>query len=47
MGKTYQVYTDGSVPEKLFWRIKIDDTNSDTDTLSDWEKDQLGLNPFS
>ena len=33
---------DGSIPEKLFWRVSINDTDSDGDTLTDAEEHILG-----
>ncbi len=39
------VYSDGGIPDKLFWRIGISDIDSDGDGLSDWEEHQLGTNP--
>ncbi|MEO5712136.1 MAG: thrombospondin type 3 repeat-containing protein [Luteolibacter sp.] len=33
---------DGSTPEKLFWRVNINDTDSDGDTLTDAEENRLG-----
>ncbi len=41
------VYSDGTLPPKVFLRIVIGDTDSDGDTLSDWEEGQLTLDPFS
>jgi hypothetical protein len=32
------IYPDGSVPPKLFWRIEINDTDSDIDGLTDYEE---------
>ena len=46
---TYQtapINTDGSVPGKLFWRIETGDTDSDLDTLTDYEEIRRTLNPF-
>lgn len=40
--------TDGEVPAKLFWRVNIEDpqTDSDGDGLTDYEEYLLGSNPF-
>ncbi len=36
---------DGSVPEKLFWRIAVSDVDTDGDNLTDSEEHLLGTNP--
>lgn len=41
------LHSDGSIPERLFWRVVIGDTDSDADTLNDWEEGRLFLDPFS
>ncbi|QTN33052.1 hypothetical protein HZ994_12240 [Akkermansiaceae bacterium] len=41
------IYADGTIPAKVFMRIVIGDTDSDGDTLSDWEENELTLDPFS
>ena len=33
---------DGSVPEKLFWRVNVENTDSDSDLLSDSEENEIG-----
>ncbi len=37
---------DGSRPEKLFWRVDINDADSDGDNLTDSEESQLGTSSF-
>ena len=32
------LYSDGTVPPKMFWRVEINDTDSDLDGLSDYEE---------
>lgn len=32
------IYADGTVPQKLFWRVEINDTDSDIDGLTDYEE---------
>lgn len=38
---------DGSTPEKLFFRLSAEDTDTDGDTLTDYEESQLGSSPYS
>lgn len=38
---------DGSIPERLFWRVVIGDADSDSDLLTNFEEEALGTNPFS
>ncbi|MEO5716496.1 MAG: hypothetical protein ABIT37_23665 [Luteolibacter sp.] len=38
---------DGSTPDKLFWRVKVEDTDSDGDDLTDAEENTLGSNPYA
>ena len=38
---------DGSTPDKLFWRVKVDDVDSDADGLSNAEEIALGLDVWS
>ena len=38
---------EGEEPDKLFWRVAIDDLDSDGDGLTDHEEFALGLNPYS
>lgn len=38
-------HPDGSVPAKTFWRVVIDDKDTDGDGLSDWEENELGTDP--
>lgn len=40
------MYQDGTVPEKTFWRVVIEDEDPDSDTLTTWEELQLGYNPY-
>ncbi len=44
---TETLHGDGTHPDKLFWRIAVADTDSDGDTLTDWEEHQLQTDPFS
>jgi hypothetical protein len=39
------LHSDGSRPEKLFWRVTVTDVDSDGDLVSDWDELQLGLDP--
>ncbi len=39
--------TDNTEPPKLFYRIKIEDADSDGDTLTDYEETLLALDPYS
>lgn len=32
------LYSDGTAPEALFWRVEINDTDSDEDSLTDYEE---------
>lgn len=41
------IHTDNTEPDKLFYRIIIEDADSDGDGLSDWEEGILGTDPFS
>ena len=36
--------TNGSTPDKLFWRVAVGDIDSDGDTLSNYEESILGTN---
>lgn len=45
--QTEPLHTDGTIPEKLFWRIETADTDSDGDTLTDYEEIRRGLNHLS
>ena len=38
---------DGSIPEKLFFHVSAEDTDTDSDTLTDYEENQLGSSPYS
>lgn len=38
-------YEDGTNPEGVFWRVVIEDSDPDSDTLTTWEELQLGYNP--
>jgi len=38
---------DGTRPQRLFWRVAADDTDTDGDTLSDYEEAAKGTNPLS
>gem|GEM_PF-3140820 len=38
---------DGTRPQRLFWRVASDDTDTDGDTLSDYEEAAKGTNPLS
>jgi len=38
---------DGTRPQRLFWRVAADDTDTDGDTLSDYEETAKGTNPLS
>lgn len=40
-------YEDGSTPDKLFWRVAINDLDSDGDGLTDHEESKLGTDPNS
>jgi Concanavalin A-like lectin/glucanases superfamily/Bacterial TSP3 repeat len=40
-------YDDGSMPDKLFWRVAINDLDSDGDGLTDHEESKLGTDPNS
>ncbi len=35
---------DGSTPDAMFWRVKVSDIDSDSDSLTDSEENQLGTN---
>ncbi len=37
--------SDGTRPERLFWRVAVSDVDSDGDNVVDWDEIQLGLNP--
>ena len=37
----------GETPQRLFWRVQVEDLDSDSDTLTDHEEIMLGTNPFS
>lgn len=37
----------GGIPDKLFWRAVIEDSDPDGDTLTSWEELKLGLDPSS
>lgn len=39
-------HTDGTLPDRMFWRIEVSDLDSDGDSLSDYEEYLLGLDPF-
>jgi len=41
------INTDNTEPPKLFYRIKIEDADSDGDTLTDYEETILGLDSYS
>ena len=45
--ETAPLNEDDTTPEKLFWRIETGDTDSDGDTISDYEESLRGLNSFS
>lgn len=45
--ETVPLNEDGTIPEKLFWRVETGDTDTDGDTISDYEEILRGLNPFS
>lgn len=45
--ETEPLNSDGTIPAKLFWRVETGDTDSDGDTLTDYEEIRRGLNPFS
>lgn len=36
---------DGSTPPGMFWRVKIEDTDSDNDGFNDWEESESGTEP--
>jgi hypothetical protein len=38
---------DGSLPERLFFRVRVEDMDSDSDHLNDSEEIELGTNPLS
>ena len=38
---------DGSIPEKLFFHVSAEDTDTDSDTLTDYEENQLGSSSYS
>lgn len=42
--ETAPLNSDGTLPDKLFWRIETADTDSDGDTLTDYEEIRRGLN---
>jgi len=39
--------TEGRSPDRLFWRVQINDLDSDDDGLTDHEEIMLGSNPYS
>jgi len=41
------IHEDGTIPDRLFWRVKIEDDDPDGDTLTTWEELALGYNPYS
>lgn len=41
------IHEDGTIPERLFWRVNIEDDDPDGDTLTMWEELALGYNPYS
>lgn len=36
----------GGIPEKLFWRVSVEDTDTDGDGFNDWEETIKGTNPL-
>lgn len=45
---TYQaevLNSDGTRPERLFWRVRVADTDGDSDELNDWEERLSGTDP--
>lgn len=40
-------HTDGTLPDRMFWRIEVSDLDSSGDSLLDYEKYLLGLDPFT
>jgi hypothetical protein len=45
--ETVPLHEDGTIPEKLFWRVETGDTDTDGDTISDYEEILRNLNPLS
>jgi hypothetical protein len=40
-------YGDGTLPDKLFWRVAVDDIDTDGDSFTNYEEFQLGSDPAS
>jgi len=45
--ETVPLHEDGTIPEKLFWRVETGDTDTDGDTISDYEEILRNLKPLS
>ncbi len=45
--ETVPLHEDGTMPEKLFWRVETGDTDTDGDTISDYEEILRNLKPLS
>lgn len=47
---TYQgeaINSDNTEPDKIFYRVKVEDADNDADTLTDYEETLLGTDPYS
>ncbi len=40
-------HSDGTLPDKLFWRVAVDDVDTDGDSFTNYEEFQLGTDPAS
>ncbi len=40
-------HSDGTMPDKLFWRVEVGDMDTDGDSLTDYEEYLLGTDPYN